>query len=273
MTPQSPSPAEMYEQFYGPGMFQPLTAVFVEYVAPQLGEHVLDMACGTGMVARHVAPLVGSDGTVVGIDINPAMLAVARNQPVPPGASIEWREGDAATVDLPDQAFDLALCQQGLQFFPDQVAVLQRLRRSLVAGGRIGIAVWQGIEQQSLVAEFAEIELHHLAPLGVSYADLVAPFSLGDAEQLRLLIESAGFTRIVIEPRSIEAHFSAPETFARNMETAYGAVIPAFIENPAAFAVFLDTIEHETRDLVQRHVQGGMVHFMMSANLAIAYRE
>ena len=100
MTFEVPSPAEMYEQFYGPGIFQPLTFVFAEFAAPKPGERVLDLACGTGLVARHAAPLVGAAGKVVAFDINPAMLAVGLIQPVPDGVVIEWGENDAVTIDL-----------------------------------------------------------------------------------------------------------------------------------------------------------------------------
>jgi ubiquinone/menaquinone biosynthesis C-methylase UbiE len=271
MTSQLPSPAEMYEQFYGPGMFQTLTAVLVEFAAPKRGERVLDVACGTGLVARHVAPLVGADGKVVAVDINPAMLAVARKQPILDGAVIEWREGDAVTIDLSADEFDLVLCQQGLQFFSDPAAALRRFHASVVPGGRIALAVWQGIEQQSLFAEFAEIEARHLTPLGVTYDDLVAPFSLGDADHLRVLLEDAGFTQIEVVARAITARFSSPETFARKMETAYAAVIPAFIEDPAAFDTFVDTVERETREVVQRYSRGDTLSFTMPTNLAIAY--
>jgi ubiquinone/menaquinone biosynthesis C-methylase UbiE len=271
MTTQLPNPAEMYEQFYGPGIFQPMTELFVRYAAPKPGEHVLDMACGTGLVARHVAPLVGSRGKVVAIDINPAMLEVARRQPVPEGATIEWREGDAVTTELPDGAFDLVLCQQGLQFFSDKVVALQRLHKTLRPGGRIALALWQGIEEQSLAAEFANIEAHYLAPLGVSYDDLLAPFALGDVKEIRALLESAGFSQVNIVPQIIETRFPSPETFVQNMEIAYGAVIPAFVQNPSAFAEFVNTVERETKDLVRRYVQGNTVSFSMTTNFILAY--
>ncbi len=271
MTSEVPSPVEMYEQFYGPGIFQPLTVVLAEFAAPKPGERVLDMACGTGLVARHVAPLVGAAGKVVAVDINPAMLAVGRNQPVPDGAVIEWREGDAVTIDLSGEEFDLVLCQQGLQFFSDPAAALRRVHGSLVPGGRIALAVWQGIEQQSLFAEFAEIEAPYLAPLGVTYEDLIAPFTLGDADQLRSLLEDAGFARIEVVSHAIEARFPSPETFARKMETAYAAVVPAFVEDPAAFETFVDAVERETREVVERYSRDGTLRFSMPTNLAVAY--
>lgn len=96
MSPQQgPSPAEIYEQYLGPTIVHPWTSVLLEYAAPQPGERVLDVACGTGSVARHVAPLVGTHGKVAALDVNPDMLAVARALPTPAGAPIAWRQGNA----------------------------------------------------------------------------------------------------------------------------------------------------------------------------------
>jgi SAM-dependent methyltransferase len=107
---QSPTPAEMFDQYFGPALFTPWAHVLLEYAAPQPGERVLDLACGTGTVARHVVPVVGATGKVVAVDISPDMLAAARSHPAPEGAPIEWRAGDATSLDLPDDAFDLVLC-------------------------------------------------------------------------------------------------------------------------------------------------------------------
>jgi len=272
MSAQFPNPAEMYEQFYGPGIFQPLTEAFARFASPQKGERVLDLACGTGLVARHIAPLIGTEGKITAVDINPVMLAVARQQTPPAGASIEWLEGDATQLDLKTE-FDLVLCQQGLQFFSDKSAALKQMRQLLVKGGRIGIATWQAIEQHKVFEEFAKVEVRHLAPLGVSYEDLLAPFSLHDVNQIRSFLAEAGFSKIEITPHTIQTRFPDPKTFARKMETAYGAVIPAFVQNPDAFLKFLDAVENETRDLVAQYTQGEIMTFPMIANLTIAYVE
>jgi ubiquinone/menaquinone biosynthesis C-methylase UbiE len=95
---QSRSPAETYEQYLGPAISDPWTRVLLEYAAPQLGERVLDVACGTGSVARHVAPMIGAQGKLVALDVNPEMVAVARALPAPPGATIEWPEGNAISL-------------------------------------------------------------------------------------------------------------------------------------------------------------------------------
>ena len=89
------SPAEVYEAYLVPGIHARWTPVFLDHVKPQPGARILDVACGTGIVARNVAPLVGEEGAIVALDKSSDMLAVARGLPRPAGATIEWQEGDA----------------------------------------------------------------------------------------------------------------------------------------------------------------------------------
>src|SRR5215470_6682796 len=124
------SAAELYERYLVPAVTALWAADLVWRAAPQRGERVLDVACGTGVVARLAARTMGA-GHVVGLDINAEMLAVARAQPAGP-APIEWREASALQLPFPDRAFDLVLCQLGLQFFPDRARALQEMLRVLV---------------------------------------------------------------------------------------------------------------------------------------------
>jgi len=105
------SPAEVYERYLSCAIADPWTRVLLELASPKPGERVLDIACGTGSVARQVAPMVGISGQVLALDINSEMLEVGRAQPPPAGASILWQEGDATRLELPGDAFDLVLCQ------------------------------------------------------------------------------------------------------------------------------------------------------------------
>jgi ubiquinone/menaquinone biosynthesis C-methylase UbiE len=143
-----PTPPEVYERVLVPAVLRPLSERVLDLAAPKEGERVLDLACGTGVLARAVAPTVGSSGNVVGIDVLPGMLAVARSLPAQDGATIDWVEGDATSLDLPDASFDLVLCQQGLQFFPNREATAGEIRRVLAPGGRFVAAVWRSLEHQ-----------------------------------------------------------------------------------------------------------------------------
>jgi ubiquinone/menaquinone biosynthesis C-methylase UbiE len=136
--------AQLYEQVLVPAMFSPWGHDLLAVAAPVHGERVLDVACGTGLVARLAAEAIGWKGAVTALDLNPAMLDVARGLPPPAGAGITWLEGDVEAMPLPDFGFVLLLCQQGIQFFPDLPHALTEMRRVLAPGGRAVISVWQG---------------------------------------------------------------------------------------------------------------------------------
>jgi SAM-dependent methyltransferase len=137
--------AELYERYPARYILGPWAPLLVDAAALARGERVLDVACGTGLVARIAAQRVGPAGRVVGVDLNPGMIAVARSLPAPIATPIEWLERSALDLRLPDASFDAVLCQQGLQFFPDKLVALGQMRRVLVHGGRLALSVWTGI--------------------------------------------------------------------------------------------------------------------------------
>src|SRR5262245_42633056 len=125
----SGSAAEFYER-YVRLIMEPWVRCLVDVAALRPAEHVLDVACGPGFVARVAAHRVGLEGRVVGVDLNASMIEAARAASGrDPETTIEWRTGDAGALPLEDRAFDVVLCQQGVQFFPDRVRSLQEMRR------------------------------------------------------------------------------------------------------------------------------------------------
>ena len=109
---------------------------------------VLDVATGSGPVARCAARRVGPTGHVVATDIAAAMLDVARRPPVAGGAPILYVQSPAAPLRADSGAFDLVTCQQSLQFFPDRLAALREMKRALRPGGQLAVAVWTGDRRQ-----------------------------------------------------------------------------------------------------------------------------
>ena len=114
--------ARAREQYSVRYFMAPWAPVLVAAAALQPGERVLDLACGSGLIARIAAPQLGPEGRITGLDINASMLEVARSLPPPAGAPIAWVQASADATGLPDAAFDVVLCQQGFQFFPDKPA-------------------------------------------------------------------------------------------------------------------------------------------------------
>jgi len=270
-TTPKPTPPQVYEQVLVPAVLRLLSERVLELAVPRAGERVLDLACGTGIVARSVAPIVGTEGTVVGVDVLPPMLAVARSLPAPDGAAIDWREGDATALDLPDASFDLVVCQQGLQFFPDRAATAAEIHRVLAPGGRFVAAVWQSIDRQPFWKPFSEVEARNLAPLGLSEDDVRIPFSWGEAEPIRELLEEAGFTATQLSTTTIQTDFAA-ETFVEDLEYPYGALVHGFVEDPEAFATFVAAVREQSRELRGQYQRGDRITFEMPANLVVARR-
>jgi len=135
--------AERYERVLVPAIFAPWAADLVALAKLRPGERVLDLACGTGVVARLAAERVGPEGDITGLDLNESMLEVARSQPIPAGAAaVAWVQSSALAMRVPDSSFDVVLCQQGIQFFPDRSQALREMIRVLVPGGRMFASVW-----------------------------------------------------------------------------------------------------------------------------------
>jgi SAM-dependent methyltransferase len=140
----SGSAPEAYQRYGVPALGTAKAQDLVALAALQAGERVLDVACGTGVVTRQAAQAVGTTGQVIGLDINEGMLQVARTVVPPAGAPITWHHGSVMTLPFPEASFDVVLCQWGLEFFPDRAQGLREMARVLMPGGRVGLRVWRG---------------------------------------------------------------------------------------------------------------------------------
>jgi ubiquinone/menaquinone biosynthesis C-methylase UbiE len=200
--------AESYERFMVPSLFAPWASSLIERANPQSGERVLDIACGTGVVARNVVPRVGSHGVVMGLDANPEMIGMARAMAEKEHLPIAWHVSPAEQLPFPDENFDLILCQFGLMFFTDRHAALTEMHRVLRTGGTVLLSVWQGLERHPFYQKIHNVTQRHLGKSSVQTV-----FSLGDADSMRILLTDSGFQRITIESVSIRARFPQPEEF------------------------------------------------------------
>lgn len=202
------NPAANYERYFVPAIGAPLATDLVHRAAIQPGERVLDVACGTGIVARLAAPHVGAAGAIAAIDVNPGMLGVARAT-TPPGMSIQWHEADAAALPLPDETFDVVLCQMGLQFMPDQPAALREMRRVSVAGGRVLLNT-PG-PAGAVFTIFADALKRHIGPEAAGFVQLV--FSLHETTRIQQLMSAAGLRDVQVEANTGTLRLPAPREF------------------------------------------------------------
>lgn len=225
------------------------------------------MACGTGVVARQAAPLVGAAGQIVGLDISRAMLDVARSLPAADGAAIAWHEGSADALPFPDAAFDLALCHQGLQFFPDRAAAAREMHRVLAPGGRVGISVCRGLAHQPVDAALDEAMERHLGARAIA-----AAYTLGDAEDLRSLLAGAGFRGVTIEPVERAVRFRSPEQFVRQRVLGAAAVLPQLAQmDEAARDSLVEAVHADMLGTLRAYLDGDGLAFPRQAHVAVGW--
>lgn len=193
--------AQAYQELHVPALFQQWAARVLDAVQVEPGHRVLDVACGTGVLAREAATRVGPAGFVAGVDPDPGMLAVAERL----APSVEWRQGAAESLPYPDRRFDAVVSQFGLMFFTDRRRALREMLRVSAPGGSLAVAVWDRLENSAAYPIEVEL-LERLA--GSRAADaLRAPFVLGDPSGLIRLFESAGVKSVAMETRHGTARF------------------------------------------------------------------
>ena len=185
------------------------------------GDRVLDLACGTGVVAGRVKSVTRKFCTVVGLDINEAMLSAARNIP-----DVEWHQGSALDLPFADGSFDVVLCQQGLQYFPNCAAAMKEIARVLSPAGRVAASVWGALDRQPVhIALLDTIETY----LGIELrAPLDGAFALAPIEALRTLAENAGFKKVHVRFEHRTARYPSPADLAKGWIAATPAA-SAFI--------------------------------------------
>jgi ubiquinone/menaquinone biosynthesis C-methylase UbiE len=201
---------ENYERHFVPIVAAPLADDLVARAALTPGERVIDLACGTGVVARLAATRVGRGGAVTGVDVNPGMLEVARVS-APVDATFDWREASADALPFPDGSFDVAFCQLGLQFFADRVAALRELRRVLAPGGRALVSVPGPMPTPFHMMEAALARRVD----GDASAFVQAVFSLHEPAEVAGLLQQAGFARVSAGSEEWTLHPPAPIDFLR----------------------------------------------------------
>lgn len=252
--------AEAYENLLAPALFAEWTHRLADAVDIQQGQHVLDVACGTGILARVIAKRIGSDGSVSGVDANPGMLAVA-NRIAP---EVDWREGDAEALPYEDDSFDAVLCQFGLMLFSAPKDALQEMKRVLRPGGRLGAAVFGPLDDLPAYAALADV-YERLVDKSVGDA-LRVPFSMGNTGTLASVFTDAGVSSAKITTEEGTARFPS----VRNM-------ILSDVKGWFPFAgihLSEDTIEAVTKEaetvLEAFQTSGGAVEFRVPVHIVIA---
>jgi SAM-dependent methyltransferase len=198
--------AENYERHFVPKIARPVSVALLEAATLQPGERVLDVACGTGLIARLAAQSVGSSGTVTGLDLSPDMIKVARA--VSP-SNIRWHVGDATSLPFPDDSYDTVLCQMGLMFMHDRHTAVAEMRRVTAAGGRVAVNTPGVIQPLFALMEQALVD-HISADLG---GFVQAVFSMHNPEDVASLLRGAGLVDVAAAASTATLNLGAPAEF------------------------------------------------------------
>lgn len=249
-----------YDTRLAPALFEPWTRHLVSAASLRPGERALDVACGTGVLARALAARVGAEGSVHGIDVNPGMLAVAARRA--PG--IEWRSGSAEALPYDDGSFDAVFCQFGLMFLDSPEEALREMARVLAPGGRLVVAVFDSLERIDAYARMAEVYARTVGPEAGEALRL--PFSMGDRERLASLLDA-------VAPGEVE--IASPDETAR-FPDARGTVL-ADVKGWLPFAGFrldeatIEAVVREAETALRPFVTGrGTVEFPVRSHVAAA---
>jgi ubiquinone/menaquinone biosynthesis C-methylase UbiE len=255
---------QIYEGVLVPRLFTPWARLLLDGLHLQPGETVLDVACGPGSVTRLAAIAVGRGGRVTGIDLSPAMLAIAQAKAVLANAApIDYHKAPAEQLPVADADFDVVVCQQGLQFFSNRATALAEMRRALRPGGRVGIAVWAEIEQSP---PFAAVEGAIREVVGHELADRYrgGPWGMPDVDELQELLQESGFEEIRVTRHALPLSFECAALLASTLAAS-------------AIAADLDALSAQQREQLGQALERTVavddaLHAEAVANLAFARR-
>jgi len=253
----SDNAAVVYEEFFIPAIFGQWAPQLADAAAIASGDRVLDVGCGTGVVAREALARVGSTGRVTGLDVNDSMLSVARHK----CPAIDWRQGDVVKLPFDDESFDVVVSQFMLMFVADREAALKEMWRVLAPGGRMAVAIWSDSQAYATLADIARRNTSNAVA-----ETLIVPFCLGDPQRLSELFSSAGVSNARIDSRDGWARFASIDEFVR-IEVK-GWVLAETLDDDGYNALLQDA----RRDLAHFCNGGGQAILPMNAHIVSAHK-
>jgi len=250
--------ADIYDEFFVPALFQDWTGRVSEAAGLKPGDRVLDVACGTGVLAREAWSRVRPGGSLVGADINEGMLAIARRK----HPMIDWQHAAAESLPFDNGSFDAVVSQFGLMFFEDRVKALKEMWRVLRSGGRMAVAVWDSLDS---TPGYAAVTAMLQRMFGDHVADAMrAPFNLGDTEVLVALFAAADIPGARLRTMEGTAQFPSIESWIHT--DVKGWTLADLIDDAQ-----YEALRHEAQLELRRFAQDdGTVAFLAPAHIVMA---
>lgn len=251
-----------YETLFVPALFEPWTTHLVEAAGIRPGMQVLDVACGTGVLARRALAETGPSGGVTGLDPAPGMLAVAEE--IEP--AIDWHLCGAESMDLNDEAFDTVVSQFGLMFVEDRRKAADEMLRVLRAGGNLAVAVWDSVGQNPAYADLIDLLDREVSAAAADALRL--PFCLGEPDEVTAILGQSGFSDIGVDTRVGQARFPS---IRHMVEAELRGWLPLF-DIHLEETVIADVLEASGEWLRRYEAASGEAVFPTSAHIITARR-
>ncbi|MGR8947900.1 MAG: class I SAM-dependent methyltransferase [Gammaproteobacteria bacterium] len=238
--------SEIYEHHLVPAYFKQWAEMLIDSTELDAGARILDVACGTGVVARSAAAHVGSNGKLVGVDLNPGMLDIARQKTKAMPVASEWHEANAQEMPFLDSTFDNVFCQCGIMFFPDKPLAMREMHRVLRPGGKLAANVWRSLNR---TPGFAALERAISTYVSEEAAAIVqSPFIIDHPNELKELVERAGFKDILVRMDIRMVRFKSPSDFYRCY--ANGSPIAPHVKDLESHEPLVSQMEAELVDYI-----------------------
>jgi len=242
-------------------MLADIGAALLDHAGFAPGERVVEIGCGSGRFARRIAAAVAPSGTVLGLDISPALARLARQEAAEAGTgNLEILVADAQTVVPPGAPFDRLISRFGVMFFADPAAAMANLHAMLAPGGQLDFAVWAGIEGNPWSGTPMEVARTHLS-LPPRDPHAPGPFAFSDETYLRTLLAGAGFQAVRFTPWQGKVRFGGPGVSAA--EAAGLAIVGGTLAGP------MQAASEETRVALLAELAARMQPYLTDAGALV----
>lgn len=255
--------AEAYERHMVPGMFARWSQFIVTLADPRPGEQVLDVACGTGIGARLAARAVGTSGRVAGLDIDPGVVQVAGKVTYGSTTPMEWHCASVLKMPFKNGEFDLCLCLQGLQFFPDRLAGCAEIRRVLKPSGRLVASLWAPLEFNK--GHHAVVQALECQNVDASPAKRACSFA--DADEIHDTARRAGFSNVKVRTEDGVSHFASMQSFIDGMTLGSPSTRHAVTLLPEGGR---DRFVRDVSTTLEPYIVGGELQYPMRTHIMVA---
>lgn len=248
----------IYDSYLVPLLFAPYAQDIARRIATLSGGRVLEIAAGTGAVTRELARILPSTVEIVATDLNQPMLERAASHLG--DGRVQWRQADAAALPFPDGAFDVAVCQFGVMFFPDKAGALAEVRRVLARGGRFVFSVWDKLETNEVTQTVVEA-VARLFPDDPPRFLERTPHGFHDLKIMRDALAAAGFDGVAVE--QVDMRSRAPDARTAAFGLCQGTPMRAEIE--ARDAARLEPATEAAATALQARFGAGPIDALMRA--------